>query len=944
MSKKIFNYLSISILLLLFIFEAAFLFPKGLATQFPILQTSHIIKDHVKIRFLSKSWELLGPFPTGTREQDFGADPLEAYGGFRNLSFSDTQSFPSELADNGTVKWSTIVENIDGSIGPLHFKNLRWKFNRDPFGWAINQFQMWARGYFELLNSDFKDELNLIPVLVQCQNIGDFYVDDRRLFGDVYGYKNSWHVLYLRSGMHVINVRLVNEIRIFGGQVPSNIRFQCFVRKLELHQIGAMVLDNTIIVPDLVDGFLAGNFASVAILNTQEKSWITVSKVNVINSNVNMTASLVSGNSKTGIRIAPSQQRNIKIYLSIESQIFSGMPLSFQLQFLVSSRTEDKIIYWTKVTNVISINNKNFGDAYKFTFEDFDTTVQYGRCFAMAIPSSEPCKPYKCPILVALHGAGVEADSEFWITAYKRQKSAWILLPTGRTPWGYDWHGPSLKNTQTAIITLSKFMPGVPKHLKPFFLPDSDRLFISGHSNGGQGAWFFMSHFPDSVIAGNPAAAYTKIQKYVPYYWNSEAHLDPILKGILESSIAEYNNDLYTTNLASTVGIPILARAGSDDDNVPPLHSRMLVRLVSEHSGDPQAIKLSEIPGQGHWFDKVMDDDVMQEFYDEHLKFNYLNNSDSCPKEFTIILLNPASFGSKCGIHIEQLQIPFRLGKLHVRIEKYPHGRTAWHIKTSNIRRFKFVNSIKVQAEYLNAERIIIDGKPFDFSHNGKKFDFSHDGKQLDISRVLLFGHFKQYKNKWKFCKFCNDHLWCKKEKHSATYGPAIAILESIQPLKIIIGTIKKDNIDKFLEVAQEIAHSWYLYGRGDAEIFMDSEFITKGNKLVDNIKGNLVLLGGSYENYVTRFLLKSRFNEVKFNRYGSFSLKHKTFSDSGCAGTDHKGLDQVTKLFPKRTGVPIPDWIIVGPESAWKGAGGLLGAGFWDNKWKFNDAIGYLV
>ncbi|CAG8824433.1 36435_t:CDS:1, partial [Racocetra persica] len=45
-------------------------------------------------------------------------------------------------------------------------------------------------------------------------------------------------------------------------------------------------------------------------------------------------------------------------------------------------------------------------------------------------------------------------------------------------------------------------------------------------------------------------------------------------------------------------------------------------------------------------------------------------------------------------------------------------------------------------------------------------------------------------------------------------------------------------------------------------------------------------------------------------------------------AGTDHKGLDQVTKLFPKRTGVPIPDWIIVGPESAWKGAGGLLGAG----------------
>ncbi|CAG8727095.1 4504_t:CDS:2, partial [Scutellospora calospora] len=82
-----------------------------------------------------------------------------------------------------------------------------------------------------------------------------------------------------------------------------------------------------------------------------------------------------------------------------------------------------------------------------------------------------------------------------------------------------------------------------------------------------------------------------------------------------------------------------------------------------------------------------------------------------------------------------------------------------------------------------------------------------------------------------------------------------------------------------------------------------------------------------------------------KFNKDGSFKLKHKTFYDTGCgilflypykikhlalimAGTDYKGLDQIAKLFPKRTGVPIPDWIIVGPETAWKGAGGLLGAG----------------
>ncbi|RIB19724.1 hypothetical protein C2G38_1245912 [Gigaspora rosea] len=145
MHRNILNDLSKSVLLLSFILAATFLFPKGLATQFPILKISpHIIKEDVNIGLIPKTWELLGPFPTGTREQDFGADPLEAYGGFKNLSFSETQSFPSELADNGTVKWSTILTNMDGSVGPVHFKNMRWKFNRDPFGWAINQFQIFS--------------------------------------------------------------------------------------------------------------------------------------------------------------------------------------------------------------------------------------------------------------------------------------------------------------------------------------------------------------------------------------------------------------------------------------------------------------------------------------------------------------------------------------------------------------------------------------------------------------------------------------------------------------------------------------------------------------------------------------------------------------------------------------------------------------------------------
>ncbi|RHZ56847.1 hypothetical protein Glove_396g73 [Diversispora epigaea] len=906
---------------------------------------------------IPRIWELLGPFPTGTREQDFGADPLEAYGGFTNFNFSETQTFPSELADNNTVKWSRIGTKRDGIVGPIQFENIRWKFNRNSFGWAINQFQMWARGYFELSPdiTNLKDIKNItdiketIPVLIQFHNIGDFYVDNRRLFGDWYDYKKSWHVLHLQPGNHVINVRLVNEIRIFGDKIPPDFKFQCQIRKLNEKEKVMMILSQTIIVPNLVNGHLAGRFISIGILNTLEKEWITISKVVVVNSNVKMTASIVDTkinvDSISGVRIAPSQHRNIKIILNINSSVIIGNPVSFRLQFTVISKSKKQTTFWIMTTDLITIHHKSFGECYKFTFEDFDGTVQY----AMVSPPIESCHPEKCPILVALHGSGDEAESEFWTSAFKRQQNAWIIFPNGRTPWGYDWHGPSLKNIQKAIEYFVTYMPGVPVNKKLEILPNPDKLFISGHSNGGQGALFFMSHFPESVIAGISAAGFLKIQKYVPYYcWNSESHIDPILKGILESSITEFNNDLYSANL---VDIPILVRVGSDDDNVPPIHSRMLVRLVNEHSGNIHAVNLSEISEKGHWFENIMNDELMQTFLNKYLIISHKNETSlttKYPKKFTIVLNNPASFGGKNGIFVEQLKIPFRLGKLKVLIDKNNNGDGIYKIKTSNIKRFRFNNESNFMTIFDDIKKIIIDDTEFEFEN------------------LLLNGYFKKNsrKNSWKFSK---DNKWIQKEKNPSTYGPAHQILESKQTIIIVIGTRNvsgvKSKTKKFFEIAQEIAHSWYLYGGGDSEIVYDHELIDKikNDELINEYKGNLILLGSTYENFVTELLLKFNKSEVKFYKNGSFCLKHVKFSDPEIgilflhpfrknqlllilAGTDEKGLDQVTRLFPKRSGVPIPDWIITGPETSWKGVGGLLGAGFWDNKWKFNNAIGYLT
>ena len=83
----------------------------------------------------------------------------------------------------------------------------------------------------------------------------------------------------------------------------------------------------------------------------------------------------------------------------------------------------------------------------------------------------------------------------------RQQDSAWLLFPTGRTPWGLDWHGPSNLNVQSALEALT-LLPGVPIEFAHGTQPDIDRLIYTGHSNGGQGAWWYTSHFPDSVLAG----------------------------------------------------------------------------------------------------------------------------------------------------------------------------------------------------------------------------------------------------------------------------------------------------------------------------------------------------------------------------------------------------------------------------------------------------------
>jgi hypothetical protein len=129
--------------------------------------------------------------------------------------------------------------------------------------------------------------------------------------------------------------------------------------------------------------------------------------------------------------------------------------------------------------------------------------------------SNAPCKPdpkSKLPILLSLHGAGVKAENPQLKESYDQLPDlcAWLLFPSGVTTWSgddwralpYRWHleitkaNPTLDtwgfaDVEAAIAAIPEWMNRVNWTRQGVAL---DRWVVSGHSNGGQGAWYALTH------------------------------------------------------------------------------------------------------------------------------------------------------------------------------------------------------------------------------------------------------------------------------------------------------------------------------------------------------------------------------------------------------------------------------------------------------------------
>ncbi|OSD02781.1 hypothetical protein PYCCODRAFT_1495213 [Trametes coccinea BRFM310] len=884
---------------------------------------------------LSKEWDVLGPFPIHAREQHF-LSPSFPINVSQPMDLNAT--YPSSYADGGFVGWSKVQSLEDGTL-EVSYPETRWEALRATEGWAALQHHSVLRSTITVYPpSSSSDSLaEVIPRLLVNLSQGSFFAiapissgdgDDSTVVpewhaGNIYALERSppnavalptkpsstFPTTYniLVSGDY--EIRLFGDPRHGGSGVPK-LSISLTV-DIEVPTPSVVLTPSHDILCDFVEGWAFGDALGVGL--TSRDGWWTVQ-------NISAASEFQELDILQETRIAPTQTRIVPIKLT-QSLPVTAEALKFTLT-IVSDETTSRLDVALQVKH-----RAHWGEVVESSAgAGIKGSYFWGGSTPTAFLATAPYRPnvgQPRPPILALHGAGVDIfASDLWVQAVPRQEHSWSVLPAGRTAWGMDWHGPSANEAWSAVDALSQILDERVQWQEWAVSPKT-KVLLMGHSNGGQGAWYIASRFPDRVVGVVPAAGYIKSQAYVPWVQSRSAHyVDPALRAILDSSLTPDDNDLFISNLVDT---PVLAIHGGDDDNVPVWHTREAVSVL--RSWNPNAnVTFREDPGQPHWYPTVFANEQVQAFVSSTLESTSTADNASASRSFTLTVAVPSDSGSLHGWSILSLTAPGRrLGRLTVESQK-----GAWKVHTRNVRAFSIhIGSLPLDARHnpleIDGRKLVLADEVWNTNHATLTLEKNVDGQWTPYPEDIA--------------------------RPSPLTGRLANVLNSARPITIVIPT---KNPSRELSVALRLAHNLNVYLKVDADIIDDEEAKRNmGNSSFGS--GNMIVLGLS--NFARTVLneRKTAFGVVD----GALSLKgrllnqpnmaalflhpHPTHAESLALfihGTDSSGLERALRVFPIRTGVTVPDWIFLGSQADSVGTGGVEGAGVWGNDWGWNEAM----
>jgi hypothetical protein len=183
-------------------------------------------------------------------------------------------------------------------------------------------------------------------------------------------------------------------------------------------------------------------------------------------------------------------------------------------------------------------------------------------------------------MIMSLHGASVEATSQ--AAAYAPKDWAYIVCPTNRRPYGFDWEDWGRLDAMEVL----EIAAGL-------FDVDRTLTYLTGHSMGGHGTWHLAATYPGRFTAIAPSAGWPDFWSYTgAAEWPGD---DAVRVALRRAAAPSRTLDM----LDRLKKIPTYILHGDKDDNVPVELARLMRdRLTEGHT----LLEYHEEPGAGHWW------------------------------------------------------------------------------------------------------------------------------------------------------------------------------------------------------------------------------------------------------------------------------------------------------------------------------------------------------
>lgn len=555
-------------------------------------------------------------------------------------------------------------------------------------------------------------------------------------------------------------------------------------------------------------------------------------------------------------------------------------------------------------------------ETYKRTFiSSIDGSVQY-----YAVNPAFGLKPgEKGALVLSLHGAGVEAIGQ--ADAYSSKSWCHIVCPTNRRPYGFDWEDWGRLDA-LEVLELAKTELNV----------DPSRVYLTGHSMGGHGAWNLAVLRPDLFAAVGPSAGWRSFFTYAG--GGRPENPDPI-ESIFERSRLSSDTEAFVKNLA---GMGVYVLHGDTDDNVPVSEARAMRDLLKPWH---EAFSYYEKPGAGHWWDDS--DEPGASCVDWAPMFDMFASRRSpepwSQRASAFETPNPVVFAGKGFARVASQIEQGRLSSVNLRYD--PHI-VRFSGTTENVR-LLFIDLPPVEDRSAEKVTFVLDGSSLEVAIPKDAYPWSH--------AVL-----ENRADGWQIVEPVTTGLkWVGTAKIAEIGGPFKTAFRS-NPIAVY-GTTGTAAEDSWAFAKARYDSETFLYrGNGTIRLLSDKEFLEQSRKFTEPFPGcNIVIYGNADSNWAWNQVVGD--SPLYLGRGAAYIDKRQFTGDAtgslfvvpsrqyawslvaAVGGTGLQGMRLTDRLPYFVSGVQYPDWCIFGPEVLSKGIGGVLGAGFFDNFWKYSEA-----